>query len=612
MSVRARQAAVAVLFACGLATWFVIGPGRGLGAVRWTLLCFAIGIGAIPAVRRRVCTVLDRVRNPSPRAVERIALLVGVLATAYFVFTAFHQDRDLFPKTHDEGSYLLGMQMLARGKLWMPRHALAEFFETFYVINDPVYASLYFPGTALMYVPTVWTGWPTWVLPVVASGVIVGLLYRVVTELVDGAAGLLAAIVMASLSWFRMLSILLFSQVPMLLLGLLLMWAWLRWRTRMRPGWLIAVGVFAGWAAITRPVDALCYALPVGVAVAWELRKASPRRWATAGACLFAGAAPFLALQLALNKGVTGSFSQTPYTFYLKQDQPQTSFGFHEYDPTLTPRSTLPQKRRYYDAFMRPQIERHRPGNLLRNWIGRDEPLAKRSYERPRLAMLIDTTMPFRVLLPLAFVGVFGLTDFRRRALYATLPLLVIAYLPNPFFLEHYAAVVAPAVILSVLLGGEVVAGAWPRFTNSIRSSFTLAVVTLALLSTYELNPLATLLDRDDATRRLHAIDDETFPSATLRFINVELPQHVQTPAVVLFRYKPGDNVIEEPVYNNAAARPDDQPIVFAHDLGDRNVEIFRYFAARQPERSFYLFDRSSRTLTYLGAARELTAPTTP
>ena len=78
-----------------------------------------------------------------------------MLATAYFVFTAFYQDRDLFPKTHDEGSYLLGMRMLATGRLWMPRHELADFFDTFYVLNEPVYASLYFPGTALMYVPAV-------------------------------------------------------------------------------------------------------------------------------------------------------------------------------------------------------------------------------------------------------------------------------------------------------------------------------------------------------------------------------------------------------------------------------------------------------------------------
>src|SRR5688500_12797812 len=128
MSSRARPAAVVALLACGVALWVVIGDGRGLGPVRWAALAVAIVVGAVPAVRRRVIAMLDRVRHPSPWAVERTALLVGVVATSYFTFTAFHQDRDLFPKTHDEGSYLLGMQMLARGRLWMPRHPLADFF----------------------------------------------------------------------------------------------------------------------------------------------------------------------------------------------------------------------------------------------------------------------------------------------------------------------------------------------------------------------------------------------------------------------------------------------------------------------------------------------------
>ena len=602
------------LLACGAALWFAIGSGKGMGPVRWILLAAAVAVGVLPPVRRRVCAVLDRVRHPSQAAMERTALLVGVLATVYFTFTAFHQDRDLFPKTHDEGSYLLGVRMLAAGRLWIPRHELADFFDTFYVLVEPVYASIYFPGTALMYAPSVWAGWPTWALPVVATGAIVALLYRIVTELFDGVAGLLAALLMASLSWFRMLSILLFSHVPMLLLGLLMVWAYLRWRRSKRPGWLLAVGVFAGWAAITRPVDALCYAIPTGLAVAYELRRQPARRWAAAAGLVVAGAVPFLALQMVFNKGVTGSPWQTPYTYYLRRDQPQTSYGFHRFNASLAPQSPLEQKRHYYRTFMQPMIERHQPARLPANWIGRDTPVQK-AYERPRLPMLVDTTMPFRALLPLAFVGLLGLTTVPRWALWASLPLLVLAYLPNTFFLEHYAIVAAPAVILAVVLGPESLAAAWPRATAAIRSASVLGIVTLALCSTYELNPLVTLLDRDEATRQMHRVDDETFRSDTLRFVHTQLPELVQKPAVVLFRYAPGDNVIEEPVYNNAAAWPDDQDIVRAHDLGERNIEIVRYYAERQPDRTFYLFDRAARTLTPLGTAptllRELRAAAT-
>jgi hypothetical protein len=608
MSLAARRITAVALLACGGALWVAIGNGRGMGLMRWVLLTAAVAIGALPPVSRRVVARLDRVRHPTQRTIERTALLVGVLATAYFVFTAFHQDRDLFPKTHDEGSYLLGMQMLAHGRLWMPKHPLADFFETFYVIVDPVYASKYFPGTALMYAPTIWLHWPTWVLPVVASGAIVGLLYRIITQLVDGVAGLLAAILMASLSWFRMLSILLFSQVPMLLLGLLLFWAWLNWREKQRAGWLIAIGAFAGWGAITRPVDALIFAAAAGVGMLCSLRRQPPRRWVVTAGWVILGAAPFLTIQLIFNKGVTGHVFETPFTYYIDRDHPQTSFGFHDYDPARMPVSTLPQKRDYYRNVIAPLVQRHRIGNLLHNWVRRDVP-GQPAYDRPRLPMVVDSTMPFRVLLPVALVGVLGLTDVRRRLLWLTLPLFVLAYIPYTFFLEHYAVSIAPAVILSVVLGGEALATTWPRFGEAIRSSFTLGVVALALLSTYELNPVSTLLDRDTSASNPHLVDDETFHSALLRAVNTQLPDVIQKPAVILFRYAPGQNVIEEPVFNNAAAWPDDQEIVRAHDLGDRDIEVVRYYAERQPERVFYRFDRATMTLSPpLGTARQLLA----
>ena len=575
-----------------------------MGAVRWAIFFLAVIVGALPGVRGWVNVALDRVRNPSPRAMERTAVLVGVLATAYFTFTAFRQERDLFPKTHDEGSYLLQMRMLAQGRLWMPGHELADFFDAFYVITEPVYASKYFPGTALMYVPTIWFGWPTAVLPLVVSGACAGLLYRIITELVDGAAGLLAAVLLASLSWFRMLSIMLMSQTPMLLLGLLMVWAWLRWRKSHRVGWLVALGAFAGWAAITRPADALIYAATVGagIGVALARSRAPLRRWAVAAGIIVAGAAPFLALQLVFNKGVTGSVAQTPFGYYVERDQPGASFGFHAHDPGREIVSRVAQKRDYYRQSIVPFIERHRLRNTFGRWVGRTDP-GKGMFDQPRLGMLVDTTMPFRVLLPIALVGVLGLTDVRRAVLGMTLPLMVLMYVPYTFFLEHYAVVVAPAVILSILLGGRALPDAWPRYAGAIRSSFALGLITLALLSTHEANAVSTLLDRDEAARNRHLTVDETFDSELAKFVHA-LRDHVQTPAVVLFRYKTGDNIIEEPVYNNDAAWPDDQAVVKAHDLGDaRNVEVARYYARRQPDRTFYRFDRASGTLTPLGSA---------
>jgi hypothetical protein len=64
----------------------------------------------------------------------------------------------------------------------------------------------------------------------------------------------------------------------------------------------------------------------------------------------------------------------------------------------------------------------------------------------------------------------------------------------------------------------------------------------------------------------------------------------------------------EEPVYNTDVANIDNAPIIRAHDLGPRNVEIIRYYAERQPDRVFYVCDASRPILDRLGTAAELLA----
>jgi hypothetical protein len=204
-------------------------------------------------------------------------------------------------------------------------------------------------------------------------------------------------------------------------------------------------------------------------------------------------------------------------------------------------------------------------------------------------------------------VALLGLRDHRRWVLWCALPLLLAFYVFNPFFLEHYAVVVAPATLLSVVLGARVMEDAFPRFRERINAVTSAAVVVLSLTSLYELNFLTTALDRTEDARRHHAVNDEPFRSRLLRYVHYDFGGQVAAPAVVLFRYTPGDPIIEEPVYNSDVAWPDDAPIVRAHDLGDaRNREIFAYYAKREPQRVFWLFDRRTGELKKLGPARAL------
>jgi hypothetical protein len=103
-----------------------------------------------------------------------------------------------------------------------------------------------------------------------------------------------------------------------------------------------------------------------------------------------------------------------------------------------------------------------------------------------------------------------------------------------------------------------------------------------------------------------HQLLDDGLPTPTMYFSYVELPKHVTQPAIVLFRYRKGDNTNEEPVYNVDVAWPDDAAIIRAHDLGERNRELFAYYAARQPQRTVYLYDRAARRLITLGNVVDL------
>jgi hypothetical protein len=73
-----------------------------------------------------------------------------------------------------------------------------------------------------------------------------------------------------------------------------------------------------------------------------------------------------------------------------------------------------------------------------------------------------------------------------------------------------------------------------------------------------------------------------------------------------LFTYHVGDDFHEEPVYNIDAPWPDDQRIVRAQDLGDRNGELLNYYAQLQPDRMVYRFDRHTLSLEPLGNVAEL------
>ena len=579
MSPSLRKIAAGLLAIVGVQLWLVFGRGDWgylPGPIIWAaILLFAL----LPPANRRIAQVFERIAQPGPRMRLIVAFALAIVAGGYLYFTAVHQHRDFFLKIHDEHSYAIQARMLATGRLWMPSHPAAESFDSPYVLVQPVYSSMYFPGTALMLVPGVWLGLTWWATPLILSAACVGVLYRVVTELIDGVAGLLAALMLVSLQTFREFSLRLYSQTPMLLLALCVIWAWLVWRRDPRWPRGLILGLLAGWAMIVRPLDGLIVLVPIGLAMALNSRRPDRR---TIVAIAF-GTLPFLSLQLIANRGITGAWFMTPYSFYIERDFPGVTLGFHTPRPTSMLVTTVPQKRALYRDAIIP-IERHRPGSILPRMF------------RDRLPLTASVTLPNNLLLILLPLGVAALFSPRRAGprvwvIAAPLLLFVLIYAFYLFSAAHYLLVVAPAMIVLIVLAVHELPSLWPRAANALVVLMTFAIVALSLFALPEFH---------------RTVYDDVGPG-DLGEINKLLAELPHRPAIVLFQYREGVSVHREPVYNVDTAAIDDAVVIRAHDLpGETNRRLLEYYASHQPQRHVYRVTRALEggpppQLEYLG-----------
>lgn len=574
-----RRPLVVLLLAIGVAAWLSVGGAiRNFNEQLPALIFPVVGILAllIPSIRRRAVARLNRIAMIEPRHRCVTAWIIFFISAGYFLLTAYAQKRYFGPIWHDEFSYLTQMQMLAQYRLWMPGHLLGDFFDSFYIITTPVYASMYFPGTALLYLPAVWLGLPVWLLPVFATAGVVALSYRIISELIDGSAGLVAAILLISLQPFRMLSIMVMSQAPTMLLGLLCTWAWLRWRKDHRLRFAILIGIFGGWMAITRPLDALAFGLPLGLAI---LLDHGTKRLQTFLA-IFLAAMPFIVLQLVANRGITGRFTQTPWQFYVDRDLPQTGLGFREFSPLPRPISRTPQKQAFYDLHIRGLLAEHQLTDVPKSWLNR------------RLPITLAATMPKTALLILLPIGALGCFMRGRWVMAGAAPLFLILYAFSIFYLDYYPVVIAPSVILLVLLGIDTIAKAWPEW-RSAQAVLMLSVVLLAAASLPEVD------------RQVH---DQTFAPRVLPIVDKWERSIYSERAVLLFPFGSRHKIDEEPVYNAGVAWPDDARIIRAHDLGPRNREIYSYYARLQSDQLFFVYDEQNDSIRLLGNAKDLAA----
>jgi hypothetical protein len=589
MALRARRRSSIVLFlllALGMLFWWL---ARGLSTNQPPPLLIAGAAGGfslLSGVAPRMMRIFERLRTQPTRHPILAPLLIAIAAVVVLLTAAVARQRPMVPLIYDEYSYLLQTRVLSAGRLWLPAHALAPFFESFFILVRPVYCSIYFPGTAIANVPGMWLNLPSWAMPLLIAGATAGLLFHIVAQLCDGAAALLAVLLLLSLATFRGMSIMVMSHPAALLLCEAMIAVTIHWRrdNGSSPWSPLLIGVFAGWAAITRPAEAFAFVVPVGVLMLLQLRTKPLRRWLLAALLVLCGAAPFLATQAIFDRGVTGRWLQTPYTYYTDREQPQTQFAIHPaaLDPNAHPASGLQEVREHYFQFLRPNVEQYRRAGAFGSWLG----------DRGRT--LVQAVLPHPALLMLLPVGLLGLNSNPGRwLLLVAAALLLLLYSFQPILLEWYTLAWFPAVILLSVLGVDALATRVAPQGPAIGCAAWLAVAALAISSLFFAPPGgAENLD----SRIISSIHDYEANSNIGR-------------AVLLFRFSPDANFRVDPVYTIGAANPDDARWIHARDLGfERDRELVSYFARHQPDRRIITIDLGTGATTDWGPADQALA----
>ena len=573
-----------ILAAIGVGFMLASGELEHTTIEEFALGVIGAGIGLIPPIARQIQRLAAWLESLSARRHAVLLLAISVTLPAYFYIAAVHGQRPLVPLMHDEQMYLLQARQLANGHLVMPALPMGDFFDTFYVFVKPVYASMYFPGTALAYVPAVWMNLPYWVWPAAIMTGLFVMTYLVAAGIVGRFLGLVTIVVMLASPVMAWMPTATMSHPLGGLMGMTILYGWLRWRQSPRLGWAVLIGVATGWMLITRPMESFCFTLPVLAAVILSVRRETLRRTLGQIAVLIACAIPFIMLQLVDDHLITGHWLKLPITAYVEQEFPGVT-TLHNTSASVVSNSPLPQKQDMVRAFVGPvaRVQAQTP------------PL---KAVRKRLLLMLSTGIGSALLYPLLWLAVPMLRRVEIRVLAASFVLFNLCYVLYAGYNAQYTSQIMPVLSILLVCGVCGLTGLYARHAAQVVSSYTLGIIGVTLVVLVIMPQGAT---------------DPKLDWSTVTFNYSRLSKVVQKPALVLFRYGPHSSPFVEPVYNLEAATPDECSIIRAHDLGPRrNAELFRYYAALQPARQVYQFDRDTGVLNSLGTVADLAAKSPP
>lgn len=450
------------------------------------------------------------------------------------------------PEVSDDFSYLLVADTLLHGRLANPPHPMARFFETDFELQDPTHSSIFPLGQGIALAAGRALFGNAWAGVALSIGAFCALCYWMLRGWVAPEwallGGLLAVIEFGPLNqwmnsfWGGAVS----GCAGCLVYGAL---------PRLRAGWArrdaVLLGAGVGVQLLTRPFEAVI----VAASVVLFLLPVWRRSWRPLGIAVLA-ALPALALIVAQNKAVTGSWATMPYMLSRYQYGVPTTFTFQ---PNPTPhRELTPEQRLDYEA----QAAVHGPGtDTVGSYLAR---LGERvRYYRFFFLPALYLALPF-------FVP--ALRERRYAWVGGTLALFALGTNFYPYFYSHYIAAASCLLLLMAVVGLQ-------RMGPLARWVVVLCFAHfLFWYGVHAVGDTATGLTQYETWDAINSGDPQG-----RRRVNAELDraggQHL-----VFVRYGPG-HLFDEWVHNGAdidAAR-----VVWARDLGDENRLLRAYYPKR-------------------------------
>jgi len=281
--------------------------------------------------------------------------------------------RELPPNYHDEYAYLFQTWTFLSGRVSFPADRLSPAFDQVHILNEGVFASRYFPGTALWTAPFAAIGLPIlamWTAHGLATG-----FFSLVAERLHRGSGWLTALLVGSAPGMILFSDSILSTMPTIAAFGLFLWAWLGVHEHPRTRTAVLAGLAVGFSFLCRPLTAVGLGFPFALNSLFRCWM-SPRRDERRSVVVMAAAFFAVAAILPICSYLTlGTVAETPYSRYTKTRTPSHAYGFYNVDratPILSEKLFAP-----YDAWatnLTPDIAiltlGHRVKNLLREGVG--------------------------------------------------------------------------------------------------------------------------------------------------------------------------------------------------------------------------------------------------